>query len=688
MIKIPEERLFELRNQVIMAEKMNEEELQPIMVESIERYTGKFIPKYGYNWDIILNEVYPIIQTSLPATFFKNPKAFLKPRQKTFLSKQFDPATGKKVPVQMESQKSANIQEALLNYDIYRMGYKKEVRKVLLDALLFPYAVLWHGYKGDFGMTEEQSLYIENDEVFVSRLSPMRFIKDPNVNFANLNEAKWVGRIIDIPYHDFIEDDKLDIDKKLVKGFKGYGNKVGTNTINALKETQSGGQDTLNVSAFRKGLLEFTEQGFRESKFSHFVRIYEIFLRPTKKEKREGGKGIILLLTNEQKKPLRVNEWGIKAKGFPSKVLQFNELNDSIFGLADIETYKNIADQKNIITNLQLRNAQENSKVYVAVASNGIEGEESVEKIQKGDQTILLFEGDTIQNKMSVQSGGGQASSELYLIDQRIQKNLDDKTGINDLRKGVLQSGEESAYSVKLRSATSSARPAYRQDIMTDFLKDSLTYINQLHKQYMPFKEAVRIIGSLDVQWSENPSQEEIQADVDVEIDAISMLPEDPQQELATLNNIFIMMVQGLTQPAVMQKIQQEGKTINLSPIIEQILLRSKIKDPDIFRAIKPEESQGYVSVEQMREAKANVEASLTGQEIPFPPDIKDDHVAKLEIYTTIQKLLSQAGQISDMLEQLIQVQSALLQEVQAKEEKEGQKVDLKSLKSPQSITL
>ena len=36
--------------------------------------------------------------------------------------------------------------------------------------------------------------------------------------------------------------------------------------------------------------------------------------------------------------------------------------------------------------------------------------------------------------------------------------------------------------------------------------------IAQLNKQFLPFKEAVRIIGSLDIEWSEKPSKEELQA--------------------------------------------------------------------------------------------------------------------------------------------------------------------------------
>lgn len=689
MSDISKDELFQLKNEIIMAETINREEVQPIMVESLERYMGKHTPRFGYNWDIVLNEVYPIVQTNLPAIFFRNPRSYLKPRQKTYICKVLDPATGKKVDTEMDSQKSANTQEAILNYSLEKIKYKGETRKVLLDALLFPFGILWHGYKGDFGMTEEQSLYVKDDMVFVKRICPNRFIKDPNVNMSNLDEAKWVGRIIDIPYQDLVEDDKLDVDKKLIKGFQGYGNKVGTASIitaAGVQTIQTGGGDSMPLYNMKKNLLDFTEQGFKTSKYANFVRCYEIYKRPTKKQKREGKRGKILLLTNEQPKPLRVNDWSIKAEGFPSKVLQFNELPDAMFGIADVDTYKSIADQKNIITNMQIRNAQENSKLYVAVATGGVTGEESLNKIQKGDQTILLFDGDSVQGKMTVASGAGAASSELYLIDQRIQKNLDDKSGVTDLRRGgTPQSGEESAASVKIRAAAGSARPAYRQDLMGDFLKDSLGYINDLLKQYMPIEDAVRIIGSLDLQWSDKPTEQEIQADVDVEIDAISMLPENPQDEIQQLNTALTMAIQAVNDPVVAQKIAQEGMTFNLTPLIQQLLTRLRIKDPDIFRTIKPEESQGYASIQQLKEAQGNIEAIMHGatiEQLPFPPQPTNDHAAQIGVYQPIAKLLQEAGQAQTMafmmLNQLIQAQSIMLQELQEKEANPGQRLDPK----------
>lgn len=673
MSKIDKDELKALKNEIVMAEAWNKEELEPRISESLARYVGEYFPGIGSNWDLILNEVYPIIQNLLPSIFFRTPRAFLKARNKTYIAKRRNVMNGKMEEVQLDSEKSAKTQEAILNYALVEIKYKKEVRKVLLDGLLSPHGVLWHGYKGDFGMTEEMSLSIKSKQVFVKRINPLRFLHDPAVNMSNLDEGKWVGRIVDIPYRDFIEDDLLDIDKTIKKmGFKGFGTRVGLASEIDLRN-RGGGSDYVIP---RRNLLDYTDKHFQDSPDAMFIRCYEIFKRPSKKEQRAGEKGKIIVLNFDQEKALRVNDWVIKAEGWPAKVLQFNELNDAPCGISDIDTYKGVADQKNAMMNLLLKNAQENSKVYIALSKAGT-NEEDIEKVQRGEQNIILFDADTVNGKMAIASAGGQASSELYMMSPKIQRELEDKSGVTDLKRGFLQSGEESAASVKIRNAGGAARPAYRQDLMKDFLQDSCLYLIQMIKQFMPFEEAVRIIGSLDLEWSDNPSKEELQADTDVELDVVSMLPENPEKELETLNQTLMLMIQGLTVPEIRTKLQQEGKTINLSPIIEQILVRQKITNPEVFRNIKPEESEGFVSVQQIRQAKENVNAALQGGQPPFPPSQEDDHVAKLEVYTSIQGLLAQAGQISDTLEQLIQMQSALLQELQEKQATPGQPVKL-----------
>lgn len=663
MSKLSKERLTKLFNEIKMAEAYNEEEIQPIVRESVSRYTGKYYPNLGRNWQVLINEFYPIIQFNLPSTFLYTPKAFLKPKHKFYITKRMNPVTGKKEDTQIQSADSARTQEAIINYNLQEMDYKEEVRKVVLDALLFPHAVIWHGYKGDFGMTEEDELFIREEKTFAKHINPLEFLKDPCVGFTEVQKGKWVGRIIDIPLQDLLEDDKLDVDKSRIRGFKGYGTQVGTKT-----RQDNGGMDRAPLASDYSSLLTKSDKEFQNSAACRFVRCYEIIVKPTKKEKRQGKKGKILLLTHEQSKPLREDDWTVKAEGFPSELLQFNPVPNSMLSLADIDTYKASVDHKNAIYNLQLRNATENSKVWVMVAKENIDGEDAIEKIENGDQTIIMINDDNVSNKMQLMSPSGMASSELYLIDQRIQKNIENISGVTDLKRGFLQSGEESATSVRIRTAGGAARPAYRQDIMSDFLKKSIHYLLQLEKQFTTVKEAVRIMGTLDLQWSDNPSKEEIQADVDVDIDVISMLPEDPERELRNLQQTLSYFTQAIQSPAVMAKIGQEGKTINLTPLINQILNRMKLKDPDIYRDIKPQEAGGFASMQQLQEAQQNIVSTVAQGQIAIPPKEGDDHRVKLMMYTMIQQLLEASGQQNQALQQLIILQQSEIEKLQAKQ--------------------
>jgi hypothetical protein len=665
--KLDKQTLFNLTNEIRMSEKFNEQELEPQMRDAIKRYTSTHIPEIAFDWTIVLNEIYPVIQFNLPSIFFRNPRVFLKPKNKFFIAKKRNPISGQMEEVQLDSTKSARTQEAILNYTMSEIRYKQEIRRVLLDALLFRYAILWHGYKGNFGMTEEKSIFVKDDMVFVQRVNPLHFLKDPSVSISNLDEARWVGRSFDIPLQDLLEDDTLDIDRKQIKGQVGFGNVVGTK--DAESAMKAGGADFLKQSNPQRELIDFTDKNFKESMGSKFVRCYEIFLRPTKKQKRDGEKGKIILLTKEQDRPLRVNDWPYKAEGFPAKLLQFNEVPDHMIGLSDIEVYGTIADHKNLVVNQQIRNAENLNKVWVGISKEGAE-EEDVEKARSGENTIVRFESGDVRQRMFVASGAGGASQELYLLDGRIEKNLQDKSGVSDLKRGFMQSGEESAASVKLRAAGGSARPAYRQDIMSDFLKDSTHYLNQLLKQFMPFEDAVRIMGTTDIEWSEKPTKEEIQADTDVEIDVFSMLPENPQEELQSLITVLNLMTQSMSNPMTIKKLESEGKMFNLTPVIDNILQRLRLRDPEIFRGIRPEESQGMASISELRAAQANVQAVFGQQELPSPPAPGQDHKTRIEVMSNIAQVMQAVGQadVAQALLAIIEQQSMLLQEEQERE--------------------
>ena len=133
MPTLSNDRLTSLKNEIKMAEAINKEELEPILLNALQRYIGEYVPPIGRDWDVVLNEVYPVIQNNLPSIFFRNPRAFLKPRNKTYITKKRDPISGRMQEMQVDSTKSARTQEALLNYLISdaQIKYKRQVRKCL-----------------------------------------------------------------------------------------------------------------------------------------------------------------------------------------------------------------------------------------------------------------------------------------------------------------------------------------------------------------------------------------------------------------------------------------------------------------------------------------------------------------------------------------------------------------------------
>jgi hypothetical protein len=620
-----------LKVEIELAKKLNREYLLPKLKAWYKRYIGEYKPEIGEDFTIILNEIYPIIQWQIPSIFFRNPKAYVKPRKKTHEVIKKDPITGMEIPVQIDVNKSAKTQENLINFTYKDIKYKKYVRSVLSDALIFNFGVLWHGYKGDFGVNEEGSLTIKKEKVFVSRISPMDFIFDPKVNLNNLESAEWSGRILRRPKEEVYSDKKYKIPK----------------TVNKKSEN---GLKYEDMTGFE---LKLSDEDVK--KLGETVELQEIYYR-------EDGEWRILVYCEGIEEPIRDDKWDCICDSFPSKILQFNELNESRYPLGDIETYKDIADQKNAIVNLQIRNAGQNANNIVVISKTGTD-ESEIDDIKEGRGNILTIEddGDVRQKVSSITTGGG-ASSELYMLDTRIQTNLDEKSGVSDIKKGTLRSGEESATSVKYRMAGGNLRTSDRQEKMGEFLQESTEYLLGLIKKFMPYKDAVRIVGATDIEWSENFTQDDISAPTDVEIDIFSMIPEDPQQELAVFNNMLGMLSNMLLNPQMNAKILQEGKKINISPLIEQILYRNKVTVNGVFETLKPQDTQGYASVEQIKEAQANVASVLTGQNIPFPPQETDDHRAKLEIYGLVDAIMTAMGQQNEAIQQLIQAHSQVQQ--------------------------
>ena len=161
-----------LFDEINLCEKLIDTELRPKMDEAMKRYIGEYIPQNADDWDVLINEIYANVQLNLPSTFFQTPRVYCRAKNKNYIAKELDPVTGRKIPVLKDSQKSSVTQEAVMNYLIQENNYKDEVRKVNLDAHLFPYGASWKGYYGDFGIGDDGTIDFGKKKLFYSLCLP------------------------------------------------------------------------------------------------------------------------------------------------------------------------------------------------------------------------------------------------------------------------------------------------------------------------------------------------------------------------------------------------------------------------------------------------------------------------------------------------------------------------------------
>ena len=68
----------------------------------------------------------------------------------------------------------------------------------------------------------------------------------------------------------------------------------------------------------------------------------------------------------------------------------------------------------------------------------------------------------------------------------------------------------------------------------------------------------------------------------------------------------------------------------------------------------------------------------MRGAQVPYPPAKEDDHLAKLEVYSSSQQLMQAIGEVNEGLQQLMQMQMLLLQQQEEEQTRPGKKTNLK----------
>lgn len=631
-------------------------EVVPVMTESLMAYTGQRISADNQDCDVVLNDVFPIIQQKLPYLFFRKPRALIKPRRKNVFVRKRNPVTGELQNKRVDGTKLAKTTEAAINWDLHESGFEEEMDKVSLDLALYPYSYLWQSYNADFGLREDETMFIKNERIFQKRIRPDLFLWD--TSGSDEGEWQWIGRKVLVRLTDVLDDPRYRKQAKdSLEGVPGFGDKT-PKTAHGADSSTIGSTGTY---------ADFLSDDFKQSIQSKRIWLYEIWKKASLKERLAGKRGKVYVLSRESgTEPLfESDDWPLKQEGFPGELFKINPLNDKVPGLADPLTYLPLIDEKQTETNYILDLLKKSSNFSLVLNSTKFSDEEAVRKFESGETKILMSNSNLDPGDVTSVTPGSVPAAAFQVL-QNTNAQLEKQSTVTSTRLGIKPPGEMTATQAEILEKGLQSRPTIQQKLIGRTLTKLARKRIQLLKQFKKKKDIVPILGTFDIEWSDEFSNADITDEVDVTIDIQSMLPENPAVEIANLMKMMELMFQALANPSIYQKILQEGKTFNFSPFIEQILLRMNLRDEEMFRPVRPEEGEGFTPNAVLMEAQRETITAIVQGQVE-PPQLGELHDVHLVIHESILQLLIAMGQRAPALEQHIaQTKQLQLEEEQS----------------------
>ena len=573
-IKIKPEAIKKYKAWLKMAIAKRDRRFTPVANRAKSYYKGQFKPDWSDDEDsVFINMVFPNTEIIKPSIFFRNPRIFIKPTQDKFILE--DGRT-------LDGAKAGKLIEDAVNYIAYSNGLQREVKKVRNDAIMLTYGVMFSGYEGETGVNEDGETYIRKDSIYSLRISPYKFLVDPEAtDCLEFSDARWVAREIDLRFNEFKQDDWYENRDKAKSDATGYGEK-------------------LDKEGRKIPLIEFAGKDYKDTEDAKRITLYEIWIRPTPAEKKKlkkdenGGRIVVLSMSNDE--PHKVLRWPYKIKNpFPFRGLAFFRDNDEFYPISDVAQYEQQLNELSKIRTAQLKHIKTFGDKKVFIDKSIFDSEEELTKLNEAESGPFIgvnIEGD-IRNHVFVLQFGS-APSEMFIVDKKVQDDMDKISGINDMRRGIPISGIETATEAERISGFGGTRLVEMKSDVADFYQDIARMYVQFIKQYWTTETMVRRLGTLTPEWTDNFSSEDIQIEDDVEVDIGEMVPVNEVVRKKQALDYLEMIVKGATDPSIRAKLAEEGYELSLAEAIKEAIIAFGMKNENIIQRLTPEK---YVRV-------------------------------------------------------------------------------------------
>jgi hypothetical protein len=402
--------------------------------------------------NVTVNRTGSIILSMLPFLVRRNPEFILHARK-------------------ADDLQSVKLKEGLINYLWREHKMQRQLKKATLDATVIGHGIIKTGYEleimsdklseVDSNETIQFRDYIKKNAPYIQRVSPFRFLFDPDAIDGDLDSARWCAEIIFKPVRDVLENERYD------KKARSLIRRVLENKSMGRKNSIQKDGSVPSVSTVKSFLrqLDGENKFLREDEDPTDDRIvlFELWDKRTFKYF-VFAHGIHTPLVEEETWPYEYLE------GFPYKMLPFIPVVDEPFPIGIPRWIEDQQLELNRTRSFEFEHRRRFVRKY-AVDKNQIEEGELQKFKTGGDGTVILVDGPP--NDIIIPIQDAPLPADQYRIEDLINQDFRELTGADELLQGGALPSRTTATEIGARQQIIGLKVEARVNDIDEFTEDT-----------------------------------------------------------------------------------------------------------------------------------------------------------------------------------------------------------------------
>jgi hypothetical protein len=448
---------------------------------------------------------------------------------------------------------SAEIQQALLNYEWTERGMTEQAKLIVQDAVIIGHGIGKSGYivevdearKKSDGEIEYRD-YIRQDAAYIERVDPLLFLFDLSAKDGTLKTARWCAECFFTPYDDVVAN---------------------TNYKQSVIQRIFSGEYKME---FRKGFggIGMTDATWSKSigqpiPEDRLVALWEIWDKKYKKH---------YIFAEGVTEPLFEEEWPYEyLDGFPYVKVDYIKVPNKPYGMGVMRQAEDQQMQLNRIRTAQFLHIRSHNRKFMAIAG-AVQPENLKDFAELPDGAVIPVEREGAIQPIQ----DAPMSQDFQVVEGRIASDIEQLTGADALLQGRPLPSRTTAGEVSARTNILRLKADDRVSAVERMVTELAVQVLQHLKANRTLPDVIEIVGAMGAFWREF-TNEEIQADVDVTVEYFAAPKFDPAVDRQQKLQILQLAIQAL--PAM----QGQEQAFDIPALLGWVLKSFDYKDAGQF---------------------------------------------------------------------------------------------------------